>query len=313
MKPENGYISLIINTRAGANCNKLTAKKFIEYLQQKNFKTKIDHTESLIHARELAADAAVKYDCSMVVVAGGDGTIREVVHGLEGSDKPLMILPCGTENLLANELGCETSFKNIINVFESGIVRPLDLCKANDRFFTSVGGIGFDGEVVRLVDAQRQGNITHLHYFWPIWHTFWGYDFPKVSVEVEDKLIFSDRGIVIFGNISRYALGLPILQSANFGDGLLDVCIYKCSGKFSLLYHSFMTTLKSHRRSKNVIYKQCKKIKIYSESPMSTELDGDPGPQLPLEVTIIPQAVKILVPSQAKPVGMRRRIFRIFE
>jgi diacylglycerol kinase (ATP) len=313
MKPENGYIFLIINTKAGPSSEKPVAKKFIEYLQQKGFQLKISHTESLPHAQTLAAEAAVKYDCSMVIVAGGDGTIREVVHGLEGSDKPLMIIPCGTENLLANELGCRTTLKNLIEAFDAQIYRPFDLCKANDKFFTSVGGVGFDGDVVKLVDAQRHGNITHLHYFLPIWKTFWTYDFPKITVEVEDKIVFSDRGLVIFGNISRYALGIPILQAANIGDGLLDVCIYRCANRIALLQHSLMTILKNHRRSKNVVYKQCKKIKIYSESPLKTELDGDPGPDLPLEVTIIPQAVKILVPPDAKPVGMRTRMFRIFE
>jgi YegS/Rv2252/BmrU family lipid kinase len=313
MNPENGYISLIINTKAGACSDKLMVKRFIEYLQQKGFKTKIDYTESLPHAQTLAADSAVRYDCSMVIVAGGDGTIREVTGGLEGSDKPLMLLPCGTENLLANELGCKATLKNVINIFERGILRPLDLCKANDKLFTSVGGVGFDGDVVKLVDIQRQGNITHLHYFKPIWQTFWGYAFPKITVQVENEIIFSDRGLVIFGNISRYALGLPILQAADYGDGLLDVCIYRCANRAALLQHAFMTTLKSHRKSKSVFYKQCKKIKISSESPMKTELDGDPGPELPLEVTIIPQAVKVLVPPQGKPVGMRKRIFRIFE
>ena len=313
MDPENGYISLIINPQSGPSSNKLTVKKFIEYLHQKGFKTNISYTESLSHAQALATDLAVKYDCLMVIAAGGDGTIREVVHGLEGSDKPLMILPCGTENLLACELGCRTTLKNLIEAFEAQIYRPFDLCKANDKFFTSVGGVGFDGEVVRLVDVQRQGNITHLHYFKPIWQIFWSYDFPKITVDIEDEIVFSDRGIVIFGNISRYALGIPILQAADIGDGLLDVCIYRCTNKVALLQHSLMTILKNHRRSKNVIYKQCKKIKIYSDSPLETELDGDPGPQLPLEVTIIPQAVKILVPPKGKPVGMRKRIFRIFE
>ena len=66
----------------------------------------------------------------MVIVAGGDGTIREVVHGLEGSDKPLMILPCGTENLLANELGYKTTLKNAISTFESEVMRPLDLVQS---------------------------------------------------------------------------------------------------------------------------------------------------------------------------------------
>src|SRR3990167_1904547 len=102
MNPQTGYISLIINPKSGARSEKALANRFIEYLERKNFKLQIHYTQYLNHAQELAADAAVKYDCAMVIVAGGDGTIREAVHGLEGSDKPLMLLPCGTENLLAN-------------------------------------------------------------------------------------------------------------------------------------------------------------------------------------------------------------------
>jgi YegS/Rv2252/BmrU family lipid kinase len=313
MKPVNGYIALIINTKSGASSNKPIVNKFIEYLQQNNYKTKIDYVESMSHARTLAADAAVKYDCSVVIVAGGDGTIREVIQGLEGSDKPLMIIPCGTENLLANELGYKMTLKNAISTLESQISRPLDLGKANNNFFTSVGGIGFDGEVVKLVDDQRKGNITQLHYFLPIWKTFWSYTFPKITVEVDDKVVFSDRGIVIFGNISRYAIGLPLLRLADIGDGLLDICIYRCSNKITLLYYSLLTIFKSHCKSKNVIYKQCRKFKIYSDSFIRTELDGDPGPDLPIEVTIIPQAVKVLVPPKSKPVGMRKRFFKLFK
>jgi diacylglycerol kinase (ATP) len=313
MKPDSGYISLIINTCSGARSNKPVVNKFIEYLRQKNFRTKIDYTESLVHARELAADAAVKYDCALVVVAGGDGTIREVTEGLEGSDKPLMIIPSGTENLLANELGCKSSLKSAISTFEASISRPLDLCKVNDMFFMCVGGVGFDGEVVNLVSDQRRGNITQLHYFWPIWKTFWRYRFPPLTVEVDDKVIFAGRGIVIFGNISRYALGLPILLKADFSDGLLDVCVCHCPNRFSLLYHALLTVLKMRQISKGVIYRQCQKLKIYSDTKIPTEIDGDPGPDLPLEISIIPKAVKVLVPPKSKPIGMRRRIFKLFK
>jgi len=313
MNPDTSYITLIINPRAGARCEKRLACRFIEYLEKKNFKLQIHYTQHQNHAKEIAADAAVKYDCQLVVVAGGDGTIRETVSGLEGSDKPLMLLPCGTENLLANELGYKFNFKTAVKVFEAQILHPLDLCKANDRFFTSVGGIGFDGDVVKLVDARRKGNITHLHYFMPIFQSFMKYDFPKFTVEADDEVIFDDRGLAIFGSISRYAVGLPILQKADYGDGLLDICIYKCHNRPALLYHSLMTVFKRHRKSKNVIYKQCKKIKIYSDVKMETELDGDPGPAMPLEISIMPQAVKVLIPPGSKPIGMKRRIFRIFE
>ena len=83
------------------------------YFVKKGFEVKASLTDSLEHACELATDAAVDYDCAMVVVVGGDGTVREVAHGLEGSDKPLLIVPGGTENLLANELGFDEKVKTI--------------------------------------------------------------------------------------------------------------------------------------------------------------------------------------------------------
>lgn len=313
MDLSNGYIALIVNTKAGATSKKTMVIGFIDYLLKKGFKTKIDYTRSLSHAKELAQDAAAKNDCSMVIVAGGDGTMREAIEGMLGRDKPLMILPCGTENLLASELGYRKTLECAISTFESQILRPLDLGKANDYFFTSVGGVGFDGEVVKLVDEKRKGNITQFHYLEPIWKVFWTYDFPKLTVEADGEIIFSDRGIIVFGNVSRYAIGLPIMHLADFGDGLLDVCICRCSGKIVLAQHAILTLIKCLHKSKKIIYKQCKKFKIYSDTPLRTELDGDPGPDLPIEVTVIPHAVKVLVPPKAKPIGMRSRIFRIFK
>ena len=268
-------------------------------------------TNSLSHACELATDAAVDYDCAMVVVAGGDGTVREVAHGLEGSDKPLLIMPCGTENLLANELGFNEKLKTLIRIFEAGYMRPLDLGNVNGRCFTSIAGFGFDGEVVKRVSEQRDGHINHFDYFWPIWRTFWGYEFAPMKVRVDGDEIYDGPGLVFVGNISRYAVGLQILHYADFGDGLLDVCIYKCASRLHLVKHSMMTVLKHHAKCRDVIYRQGKNITVSSDvNRIRTEIDGDPGPALPVEISVIPQAVKCIVPEGAKPAGIRTRIIR---
>ena len=124
MKPDDGYITYIVNPKSGAGSSKLTGRQFEEHLVKEGFELRVNLTTSLEHACELATEAAVDYDCAMVVVAGGDGTVREVSHGLEGSDKPLLIVPCGTENLLANELGFDEKLKTVIKTFEAGYVRP---------------------------------------------------------------------------------------------------------------------------------------------------------------------------------------------
>ena len=311
MKPDDGYISYIVNPKAGKSSSRLTSRQFKEYLVKKGFEVRKSLTGSLDDARRFAAEAAVDGDCAMVVAAGGDGTIREVAHGLEGSDKPLLMVPCGTENLLASELGFDERLKTIIRTFEGGYIRPLDLGKANGKCFTSIAGFGFDGEVVRRVSRQRRGHIDYFDYIEPIWRTFWSYKFGAIKVVVDGDEIFDGPGLVFVGNISRYAIGLGILRLADFGDGLLDVCIYECVSHLHLVKHSLMTVIKRHTHCADVIYRQGRNISVSSNVPdMAVEIDGDPGPLLPVQIQVVPHAVRCVVPEGAKPAGMRTRIIR---
>jgi len=311
MKPDDGYIASIVNPKSGATGSKVTGRRFEQYLVKRGFEVRVNLTTSLENACELATDAAIDYDCAMVVVVGGDGTVREVAHGLEGSDKPLLIVPHGTENLLANELGFDEKLTTIIRTFEAEYIRPLDLGSANGRCFTSIAGFGFDGEVVKRVSEQRAGHIDHFDYFWPIWRTFWNYKFDPMKVEVDGEEIFDGPGLVFVGNISRYAVGLQVLHYADFSDGLLDVCVYKCASQLHLVKHSLMTVLKHHADTGDVIYRQGKNILVSSETgSIMTEIDGDPGPALPVKIKVIPQAVNCIVPEGAKPAGIRTRIVR---
>jgi diacylglycerol kinase (ATP) len=312
MKPDDGYIAYIINPKSGSSSSERTPGwRFEEYLLDRGYDVRTNITRSLEHACELATMAAQETDCKMVVAVGGDGTIREIAHGLESSDKPLLIVPGGTENLLANELGLDKSLETLTATFESGFTRPMDLGNANGKCFTSIAGFGFDGEIVKVVSAKRTGHINYFDYFWPIWRTFWRYRFDSMSVEVDGEKIFEGRGLVFVGNISRYALGLHILDRADFSDGLLDICVLKCESRLRLVKHSVCTIFNQHVCCGDVIYRQGKKIKINSDNPdLATEIDGDPGPAVPVEINVIPKAVRIMVLENAKPAGIRAQILR---
>jgi diacylglycerol kinase family enzyme len=293
MKPDDGYIAYILNPKAGASSAKTLCRRFQGYLGNNGFDARVSLTRSLKHACELATDAAVDCNCAMVVVAGGDGTVREAAHGLEGSDRPLLIVPCGTENLLANELGFDEKLKTVISTFETGHIRPLDLGNANGRCFTSIAGFGFDGEVVKRVSRERAGHIDHFDYFWPIWRTLWDYKFDPIKVEVDGAELFDG------------------LHDADYSDGLLDICIYKCGSAVRVLKHALMTTIKQHTHGSDVIYRQGKSVSVSSpNTDLPTEIDGDPGPAVPVQIEVIPQAVNCIVPEGAKPAGMRTRIIR---
>jgi YegS/Rv2252/BmrU family lipid kinase len=313
MIPQDGYIQYIVNPKSGASSEKGLVSGFKDYLQSRGFDVRLVFTESLAHACELATQAAVDYQCALVCAAGGDGTLREVIHGLEGSNKPLLPLPCGTENLLANELGFDLTVEALIKAFEGGCKRPLDLGIVNGKCFTSVAGFGFDGAIIHQMHAFRTGHINHLDYFWPIWRTFWAYTFPPMRVEADGKEIFNGRGLVFVGNISRYAIGLSILKNADYGDGRLDVCIFKCSNQAQLIWHAVKTVFKAHTQGKNAVYTQAKTVRIeaVSPGPLYAQIDGDPGPNLPADIKVIPEAIHVLVPPGAKPAGIRTRLRRM--
>jgi YegS/Rv2252/BmrU family lipid kinase len=311
MKPEDGHIVCIVNPKSGTGSTKYLGRSFQNYLVSKGYDLRIFPTTSLEHACELATDAAVDFDCKVVVAVGGDGTVREVAHGLEGSDKPLLIVPAGTENLLANELGFSEKLSFLIEIFEQAYTRPLDLGCVNGKCFTSIAGFGFDGRIVHRMHKQRKGHIDHFDYFWPIWRTFWDYKFKPIKVEIDGEFVFDGPGLVFVGNLSRYAAGLYILRHADISDGLLDVCIYKCSHKPHLVKHSIMTLLKRHVYGKDVIYQQGKTVTVSSDSnQIEAEIDGDPGPSLPVKIEIIPNAVNVMVKKDAKPAGITTRILR---
>jgi diacylglycerol kinase (ATP) len=270
----------------------------------KGYDVRIDKTKSMEHVCQLATKAATDADCNIIAVAGGDGTVREVAHGLEGSGKRLMIIPSGTENLLAKELGLSDVFKQLVEVFEDDFARELDLGIANGRCFTSIAGFGFDGDIVKKVSEKRKGHITHLHYLQPILETFRDHEFPQMRVIVDDEEIFNSQGVVFVGNISRYATGLRILYKADFSDGLLDVCVYRCASRMQFIKLSAKTVFRLHADSDDVIYRQCKRIYISSPSEnVRTQIDGDPGPELPMKIEVIPHAVKVFVPRSGKKPG----------
>ena len=313
MNPQDGYIQYIVNPKSGASSDKRLVSGFRDYLQSRGCDVRLVFTESLAHACQLATQAAVDYRCALVCAAGGDGTLREVIHGLEGSNKLLLPLPCGTENLLANELGFDLTVEALIKAYEGDCKRPLDLGVVNGKCFTSIAGFGFDGAIIHRMHALRTGHINHLDYFWPIWRTFWAYTFPPIRVEADGKEIFNGRGLVFVGNISRYAIGLSILKNADYGDGRLDVCIFKCSNQAQLLWHSLKTVFKCHTRGKNVVYTQAKAIRVeaVSSGTLYAQIDGDPGPELPADIKVIPEAIYVLVPPGAKPAGIRTRLRRM--
>lgn len=243
-----------------------------------------------------AARRSKSADCSALLVVGGDGTVRDVVDGLGPSSPPVLVVPVGTENILAKHLGLAMDVDALAAVLRAGHCTTFDLGLMNGRRFLLVGGIGFDAEVVRRLTVARRGHISYLSYVLPVLRTYATYRHPRLVVHADDDLLFDGRGFAIVGNVPRYALGLSILRDADPGDGLLDVCVFGCTGRLALAGHAMRVLRRRHLGRPDVAYRQARRIRVWSDVETGIELDGDWAGHVPAEFTVEPGAVRFLRP-----------------
>ena len=262
---------------------------------------------NLVEYTTCAPGDATRYARSIVgkaaatMVWGGDGTVNEVASALAGTDVPLLPCRAGTECLLARELGVPVNPGRIIQVLQSGSIVAFDVGSVNQKHFILIIGIGFDGEVVRRVTAARTGHISHLSYAWPIWRTFWEHKFPRMRIVADGQEVFNAPGMAFVGNISRYATGLRICRDADFADGLLDLVVYSCTNQISLAFHAARTVLRRHPLHAGVLYQRFRDLTIESSEPAPCQVDGDVGPATPLEISVSPDRIQLVVPQHHSP------------
>ncbi len=291
-----GLVYMIVNPGSGSGFAAALTGKLDDYFRGRGFGVRMNRISEFADIKRYMDLAKKSRDCVLIVVCGGDGTIREAAQNLVGSDKPLMVVPGGTENLLAHELGCDKKIDTYTEMFERQSIIPMDIVRVNDTCFTSILGIGFDAEIVHRVSKNRTGNITYSDYVWPIWRAFWSHKMPCFAVKADGREIFSGRGMLFAGNIARYATGLRILNKADLSDGMFDVCVCPCQSRYEILKYLFMIMFGRHTAGDKVVYKKCRSAEIVGlEEGIITQIDGDPGPALPLKLEIVPAAVRVFI------------------
>ena len=287
-------IHLIVNPRSGSGPKRRALAEFRALLRADGRDVVEHRTTGPDDATHYAASIADKTEA--VLVWGGDGTVREVATALAGTNVPVLPCPAGTENLLAKELRISSHPRRLVEILASGRTEECDLGVVNGRTFMLILGVGFDGEVVRRLATVRQGHITYLSYFWPIWRTFWEHDFPKMRIIADGEEVFNDYGLAFVGNISRYAVGLRICNEALYDDGLLDLVVFSCQERTALIFHAAWTLLRRHPLKGSVIYKQFRRARIETDEPVPSQTDGDVGSNTPLDISVHPGRLRLMVP-----------------
>lgn len=249
-------------------------------------------------ARRLALQA-VSEGREIVVAAGGDGTINEVVNGLAGSNVALGLLPLGTMNVFASELGVPAGrWKECWRIIDGGVTRAVDLPTANGRHFIQLAGIGFDAQAVAGVNREDKRALGPLSYLLSASQVLSGED-PPVGVVVESHCGRRVEGrFALIGNGRFYGGKLPLFKRARLDDGLLDIVVFKRLSHFDLLRYFRGVIFAEHDTFTDVEYFQTPGadiLPVEKGARIPFEADGELAGEAPVELRIHAHSLRVLV------------------
>jgi diacylglycerol kinase (ATP) len=248
---------------------------------------------------ESLARNAVEEGFEKIVAAGGDGTINEVVNGLAGSPATLGLLPIGTVNVFAMELGLPTHNLGLCwNIIESDVTRLIDLPSANGKYFVQLAGVGLDAQVVKETSLALKRNFGPLSYLISAAQVAARRP-PRLFIESENTSI-EEGSFVLIGNGRRYGGPFPFFKHAVIDDGLLDVVAFKQLGYLEIIKYLQDVFFSSEIRLPEVEYFQTRKLRITSDQDVPVELDGDLVGHCPVEFELRERRLRVLAP-QASP------------
>jgi YegS/Rv2252/BmrU family lipid kinase len=238
---------------------------------------------------------AVREGFEKIVAAGGDGTINEVVNGLANSTAALGLLPMGTVNVFAMELGLPSNDLEFCwNIIQGGNTRLVDLPSANGKYFVQLAGVGLDAQVVKETSLALKRNIGPLSYLISAAQIAARRP-PRLLIESEDAPI-SEGSFVLVGNGRRYGGPFPFFKDAVLDDGLMDVVAFKQLGYLEIIKYLQDVFFSSKIQLPEVEYFQTRRLRITSEQDVPVELDGELVGSCPVQFEMLEKRLRVLAP-----------------
>jgi len=248
------------------------------------------------HATILAAHAAAA-GLPLVVAAGGDGTVNEVLQALVGTGTALGVVPVGTVNLWAAEARIPYDTDRLVALLSGPSRRLVDVGLAGTRHFLLMAGLGLDAAVVQAVPAALKRRIGRWAYAVAGMEIAGRYAGTPVRVRLDGQELRCTLLMMVVGNTRRYAGSFRVTPHAVADDGRLDVCIIRGEHPYTSLPQlgAGLAGLSLLRHS--VVRARAARIEVLPESAIPMQVDGDFAGLAPLHISVCPRSLLVAAPN----------------
>jgi YegS/Rv2252/BmrU family lipid kinase len=288
-------VCLVVNPSAGGGRAGRALPGVQAELQRLGVEHRVEQTRSLEHAGELALDATAAGETT--VTLGGDGLVGAAAGALKHTGGVLGVLPGGRGNDFARVLRIPLEPVAACAVIAANVVRELDLGVVNERTFISIASCGFDSDANRIANETRlvRGNLV---YAYGALRALAGWRPARFEVTLDGGDAKTMNGYTVaVANSGAYGGGMLMAPSASLQDGELDVVMVEHVPKLRFL-RLLPTVFKGeHVRQRSVHVSRAREVLVSADRPFTMYADGDPIAQLPATVSVLPGAVKVIVPQ----------------
>ena len=235
----------------------------------------------------------------LIFVWGGDGTVQRCIDAAAGSDAALAILPAGTANLLATNLGIPRDIEQAVDIGLLGERRKLDVGRFNGEKFAVMAGAGFDASMIQQADASLKERLGRVAYVWTGSQQLRAKPF-KAKIEVDGAPWYTGAAsCILVGNVGRLFGGVEVFADARPDDGRLELGVVNADGVTDWVRTLARTAVGQAERSPLVQATSAKRIKVKLNRKVLYEIDGGDREKVKsFGIKVEPAAITICLPRE---------------
>ncbi|MDQ0208420.1 diacylglycerol kinase [Alkalicoccobacillus murimartini] len=294
---------LIYNPTSGREQIRKNLAYVMERLEKAGYETSAHATTPEEGCAKRAARRAAERGYDLVIAAGGDGTIFEVVNGLaELDDRPMLgIIPAGTTNDFARALGISKDITKACDVLCGDHIEPIDIGKMNDKYFINIAAAGALTELTYEVPIKLKTLVGQLAYYIKGLEKLPQISPTSVRIEYDGKLFEGDIMMFLIANTNSVGGFEKLAPRASLQDGMFDFLIVKKTTFTEFIQVAGLALRGEHINHPKVMYAQANRVKVEvldGEAEMKLNLDGERGGSLPAEFVNLYHHFQMLTPVE---------------
>ncbi|MBS4216343.1 MULTISPECIES: diacylglycerol kinase [Neobacillus] len=288
---------LIYNPTSGRELIKRHLPEILEKLELAGYEASCHATTGAGDATK-AARIAVERQYDVVIAAGGDGTINEVVNGIaEQEYRPrLGIIPAGTTNDFARALHIPRDLSAAVDIITRGELIPVDIGRINDKYFINIAGGGRLTELTYEVPSKLKTMLGQLAYYLKGMEMLPSIKASDLKIEYDGKIFEGEAMMFLIGLTNSIGGFERLAPDASINDGLFSLLILKKVNLAEFIRVATLAVRGEHVNDPNVLYTKANRVKVYSDEKVQLNLDGEFGGLLPAEFENLYRHLEVFVP-----------------